>query len=235
MELFLDGVDSLKFSFSVPKLFPRMFTKGKFSQVDDTGRFAKTVVPPSTSLLKVLSTGGKRKREESRERPITFECLEVERAPKSDAQEPELISEDESSFEDEQDTKMLNLPSSSGKTMSTSTTTADEDGADSGRMMPIFKSYNLDFISPEEQRHGRQQSMQEGLSPVRQLESMDIEDLVEGGSMQKEVTSPPIVAVPGSQCLLGRKKDSSLSIGPTGLMFLCYCIILLKFLLMKFL
>ena len=56
---------------------------------------------------------------------------------------------------------MLNLLSSSGTTMSTSTNTADEDGADSGGMMPIFKSYNPDFISPEKQRHGRQQSMQE--------------------------------------------------------------------------
>ena len=142
-------------------------------------------MPPSTSLLKVSSTGGKRKREESRERPVTFECLEVEGAPKSDAQEPELISGDESSSEDEKDTKMLNLSSSSGTTMSTSTSIADEDGADLGGTMPIFKSYNPDFISPEEQRHGRQQSMQEGLSPIWQLESMDMEDLVEGGSAQK--------------------------------------------------
>ena len=77
---------------------------------------------------------------------------------------------------------MLNLPSSLGTTMLTSTSTADEDGADLGETMPIFKSYNPDFISPEEQRHGQQQSMQEGLSLVRQLESMDTEDLVEGGS-----------------------------------------------------
>ena len=77
--------------------------------------------------------------------------------------------------------------------------------------------------------------MQEGLSPVQQLESMDTEDLVEGGSAQKEVTSPPTVAVPGSQCLPGRKKDSPLSTGPIGLTILCYCIIQLKFFLMKFL
>ena len=167
-------------------------------------------VLPSTSLLKVSSIGGKHKRKESRERPVTFECLEVEGVPKSDAQEPELISRDESSSEDKQDTKMLNLPSSSGTTMSTSTSIAHEDDADSGETMPIFKSYNPNFISPEEQRHGRQQSMQEGLSPVRQLESMDTEDLVEGGSAQKEVTSPPTVAIPGSQCLPGKKKRFSL-------------------------
>ena len=226
MELFLDGVDFLRFSFPVVGLAPRTFTEGDFSQADDIGRFAKTAVPPSTSLLKVSSIGGKHKREESREIPVTFECLEVEGAPKSDAQELELISRDESSSEDEQDTKMLNLPSSLGTTMSTSTTIADEDGADSGGTMPIFKSYNPNFISPKEQRHGRQQSMQEGLSPVRQLESMDTDsDLVEGGSAQKEVTSPPTAAVPGSQCLPGRKKDSPLSTGPTGLTVLYYCII----------
>ena len=95
----MDGVDSLKFSFPVPRLAPRTFTEGEFSQANDTGRFTKTAVPP-TSLLKVSSTGGKRKREESRERLVTFECLEVERAPKSDAQGPELISGDESSSED---------------------------------------------------------------------------------------------------------------------------------------
>ena len=150
MQLFLDGVDSLKFSFPVPGLAPRTFTEGEFSQADDTGRFVKTAVPPSTSLLKVSSTGGKRKREESRERPITFECLEVKGAPKSDAQELELISGDESSSEDKQDTKMLNLPSSSDTTMSTSTSTADANGVDSGGTMPIFKSYNPDFIIPEE-------------------------------------------------------------------------------------
>lgn len=209
----------------MPGLAPRTFTEGEFSQPDGIERLPKIAVPPSTSLLMVSSTGGKRKREDSRERPITFECLEVEGAPKADAQEPELISEDESSSEDDQDTNMPTLPSSSGTTMSTSTSTADEVGADPGGIMPIFKSYNPDFISPEEERHGRRQSIEEAFSPVRQLESIDTEEVLVGGSAQKEVTSPPTEVVPGSQCLSGRKKNSPLSTGPTGLTIFYHFII----------
>ena len=65
--------------------------------------------------------------------------------------------------------------------------------------------------------------LSKGLSPIRQMGNVDKGKLplVEGLGTQMEVTSPPKAAVPGSQCLPGRKKDlnypAPVSNEPTGL------------------
>ena len=125
-------IELLKFSFPVRGLAPRTFTKGEFSQAIspvevtalDSKRLPKSAKPaPLTTLLKQSSTGAKRKREEK----PNFECLDVEGSRKKEGAEPTLLSEDESSSDDDRDMKMPNLPSSSGTTRSTSK--GGEDGA----------------------------------------------------------------------------------------------------------
>ena len=134
---------------------------------------------------------------------------------------------------------MPTLPSSSSTTMSTSKG-GEQGAADSEEgILPNFKSYTLDFISPaapasegghEEDKLGQNSK---GLSPIRQMDNFDKHnsvDVVEGGNTQMEVTSPPPAPVLGSQCLAGRKKDlnsiAPIAIEPTGLLSspysLCY-------------
>ena len=170
---------------------------------------AKTAKPaPSTTLLKQSSSGAKRKREEK----LTFDCLDPEGSRKKETLEPELLTDDDSSSDEDWDLKMPTLPSSSGTTMSTSKG-GEQGAADSEEgILPIFKSNNPDFISPaapaseggHEEDKLRQNS--KGLSPIRQTDNFDKHDLVdvvEGGNTQMEVTSPPPAPVLGSQCLPG--------------------------------
>ena len=153
--------------------------------------------------------------------------------------EPELLTDDDSSSDEDRDLKMPTLPSSSSTTMSTSK--GGEQGAVDSEdgILPIFKSHNLDFISPvapasegghEEDKLGQNSK---GLSLIRQMDNFDKHnsvDVVECGNMQMEVTSPPSTPVPGSQCLPRRKKDlnstAPIAIEPTGLLSspysLCY-------------
>ena len=197
---------------------------------------AKTAKPASsTTLFKQSSSGAKRKREEK----LTFDFLDPEGFWKKETLEPELVTDDDSSSDEDRDLKMPTLPSSSGTTMSTSKG-GEQGAADSEEgILPNFKSYTPDFISlaalaskggHEEDNLGQNSK---GLSPIRQMDNLDKQnsvDVVEGGNTQMEVTSPPPAPVAGSQCLPGRKKDlnstAPIAIEPIGLLSspysLCY-------------
>lgn len=196
----------------MPGLAPRTLTEGEGSQAmcpveavaPDSRRVAKNDKPPPSSTRgKQSSCGAKRKREEK----VGFECLDVEGARKNEVVEPELLSGDESSSDDEQDIKMPTLPSSSGTTISTSKDGEQGGGDEVEATLPVFKSYDPAFISPDGGGHGK--VVARGLS---RNELSTIQHM--------EVTSPPKAPVPGSQCLPGRKKEfnspAALSIEPTG-------------------
>ena len=128
-------------------LAPRTITEGEGSQAmcsveavaPDSRRVAKSEKPPPSSTRgKQSSCGAKRKREEK----LGFECLDVEGARTNEVVEPELLSGDESSSDDERDIKMPTLPSSSGTTISTSKD-REHGGRDSEEaILPVFKSYD---------------------------------------------------------------------------------------------
>ena len=236
-------IESSTFSFPAHGLAPRTFTEGEFSQAicgvevlpPESRWLAKTAKPtPSTTLLKQSSSGAKWKREEK----LTFDCLDPEGSRKKETLEPELLTDDDSSSDEDQDLKMPILLSSSGTTMSTPKG-GEQSAADSEEgILPIFKSYNPDFISPtapasegghEEDKLGQNSK---GLSSIRQMDNFDkhnLVDVVEGGNTQMEVTSPPPTPVPRSQCLLGRKKDlnstAPIAIEPTSLLSSAYSLL----------
>ena len=174
----------------------------------DSRRVAKTArPPPSNTFFKQSSSGAKRKRDDK----VGFECLDVAGTRNNEVVEPELLSGDESSSDDDRDMKMPTLPSSSGTTISTSKD-GEQGGVDSEEgTLPVFKSYDPTFISPDGGGHGKVEvdRLSKRLSPIRQMGNVDKGKLppVEGLGTQMEVTSPPKAAVPGSQCLPGRKKD----------------------------
>lgn len=202
---------------------PRTSTEGEFSQAlcpaevvaSDSRRVPQIAKPPPpTTFVKQSSSGAKRKREDK----FTFECLDVEGSRKNDIVEPELLSGDESSSDDEQDIKMPTLPSSSGTTISTSKDGEQGLGDEEEATLPIFKSYDPELISPpvgggheEVQVRG----LSKGMSPIRHMRKLD----KQGTKM--EVTSSPTAPVPGSHCLPGRKRELNppavVQIEPTGL------------------
>lgn len=218
-------IDLLNFSLPVPAMAPRTFTEGDLSEAicpvevvaSDTRQVAQIGKPPaSTTFLKQSLSGAKRKREDK----LTFECLDVEGSRKNEVGEPELLSGDESSSDDDQDIKMPTLPSSSGTTISTSKDSEHGGGDSEEATLPIFKSYDPDLISPPV-GGGHEEVVVGGLStrlsPVRRMANLDKPGL----GTEREVTSSPTKPVPGSHCLPGRKRElnppAAVSIEPTGL------------------
>lgn len=195
----------------MPRLAPRTLTECEGSQAMclvevvalDSRRVAKSAKPhPSTTVFKQSSSGAKRKRDNK----VGFECLDVEGARKNEVVEPELLSANESSSDDDRDMKMPTLLSSSGTTISTSKDGEQGGGDSEEATLPVFKSYNPAFISPDGGGHGKVEAggLSKELSPIRQM----------------EVASPLKAPILGSQCLHGRKKkvklSTALSIKPTG-------------------
>ena len=218
-------IDSLNFSLPAPAVAPRTCTEGDLSEAmcpvevvaSDTRLVAHSAKPPSsTTSLKQSLSGAKRKREDK----FTFECLDVEGSRKNEGGEPELLSGDESSSDDDQDIKMPALPSSSGTTISTSKDSEHGRGDSEEPTLPIFKSYDPNLISPPV-GGGHEKvvvgGLSKGLSPVRRMGNLDKPGL----GTEREVTSSPTNPVPGSHCLPGRKRElnppAAVLIEPTGL------------------
>lgn len=222
------AAESSSFSFHAPAATLPIVLEERSSQVYvPTPVKGDVVMPvplqhgPSRILLKQNASGAKRKRDE----PAVFECLEGE-GGHTRGMEPELDSEDESSSDEDQEQKMPRLPSSSGTTRSTGSGGGLEPQEDSPGMLPVFKSYHPDFISPilaEVSNLGEPGEKPKTKSPIRHLHMEAGDDVVEAVEVtctQMEVTSPPTIPVPGSQCLPGRKHEfshtESAAVEPTG-------------------
>ena len=235
-------IESSTFSFPAHGLAPRTFTEGEFSQPIcgvkvqplESRWLAKIVEPaPSTTLFKQSSSGAKQKKEDK----LTFDYFDPEGSRKKETLEPELLTNDDSSSDEDRDLKMPTLPSSSGTTMLT-LKGGEQGAADSEEgILPNFKSSTPDSISPaaptsegghEEDNIGQNSK---GLSPIRQMDNFDKQNsvgVVEGRNTQMEVTSPPPAPVPGSQCLPRRKKDlnstAPIAMESTGFLSSPYCL-----------
>lgn len=181
----------------MPRLAPRILTEGEGGQAmcpvevvaPDSRRVAKNAKPPPlTTVFKQSSSGAKRKKDDK----VGFECLDAEGARKNEVVEPELLSGEKSSSDDDRDMKMPTFLSSFGTTISTSKDGEHGGGDSEEATLPVFKSYDPAFINLDGGGHGKVEvgGLSKGLSPIRQM----------------EVTSPPKAPVPGSQCLCGRKK-----------------------------
>lgn len=222
--------------------FPSNFTEGDASRatsspvVGPTISAAASLDPLQGTVKDVTRKGGVHKENNRLKKlrktdEVLYECLETG-AVRGKGNEPDLLSGDESSSDDDEGMN-LKLPSSSGTTHSNaeegdsegekSVNSKEREDADGEDMeeedvvkFPTLKSYDPQFISPQKplrvkvaQDDHANASVQEIVAPtmVSLHESMKTND---AGEDQSKNTAA--VEVPGSECLEGRnpkKKDGT--------------------------
>lgn len=236
-------VASQLFAPPTSEISPANFTEGNASQAvctsakvsDISGKTKTLVVTEGKELARLLSvesrtrvgadrknTGKRQKRE-----AISFECLEGQRV-RGDVKEAEIDSEEETDVEEEHHMP-LTLPSSSSTTMSNSKESGEQAGGQGdaddeveeiseGVKLPIFKSYDPRFVSPQEAPNSRAACEKAVNSPIEANQVLAKENhAVEEDRVDSTPTQIPLLTMvsmaleleveveeTGSECLLGR-------------------------------
>ena len=235
-------VASQLFAPPASEISPANFTEGNASQAvctsakvhDISGKTRTLVVTEGKELARLLpvesrtrvdadrkNTGKRQKRE-----AISFDCLEGQRV-QGDVKEAEIDSEEETDVEEHH--MPLTLPSSSGTTMSNSKELGEQAGGQGdaddgvedtseGVKLPIFKSYDPRFISPQEAPKTRVVCEKAVNSPIEANRVLAKENqVVEEDRVDSTPTQIPLLTMvsmaleleveveeTGSECLLGR-------------------------------
>ena len=241
----ISGLSYPKIAHPTSRISPPNFTEGEASQatsslVGGPGISPAALLNPLQRTVKeVTRKGGVRKVKSKVKKlqkvdEVVYECLETA-AVRRKGNEPELDSEDESSEGDER-LKQLKLPSSSGTTDSSGeeedsdgeksvdskeredSEDEDEEEEDAARM-PTLKSYDPQFISPQEPLRVKIAGGEHTVAPIEEIVAPTMkmhEPLKTNVVSEEQLKKTAAVEVPGSECLVGRntrKNDVKTAVG----------------------